>query len=215
MVYHGTNAEFTEFDKRKATDKEGKKLNLGWGKGVFYFSKSNLKASRYGKNTMPVFLNISNVYDIKDYENKSDYINALNGYKVGDIWYGEIEDVKNKRAETFVKELKKNKFDGIIYEDEIIVFNSNQIKSATDNVGTFSNNSNDIRFSISSGGGKELTEEERQEIKDDFKIGLKLGSTVDEIREMYVDADEIDISKKDFDDLMSEAQTELGITLAV
>jgi len=28
---------------------------------------------------------------------------------------------------------------------------------------------------------------------------------------MYVDADEIDISKKDFDDLMSEAQTELGI----
>ena len=113
---------------------------------------------------------------------------------------------------------KKIGHDGIIYENKhegigvsYIVFNPNQIKSATDNVGTFSNNSNDIRFSISDNGGQNLSEAERQEIKDDFKIGLKLGSTVDEIREMYVDADEIDISKKDFDDLMSEAQTELGI----
>ena len=96
---------------------------------------------------------------------------------------------------------KKIGHDGIIYENKhegigvsYIVFNPNQIKSATDNVGTFSNNSNDLRFSISDNGGQNLSEAERQEIKDDFKIGLKLGSTVDEIREMYVDADEIGVS---------------------
>ena len=74
---------------------------------------------------------------------------------------------------------KKIGHDGIIYENKhegigvsYIVFNPNQIKSATDNVGTFSNNSNDIRFSISDNGGQNLSEAERQEINNLSGRGL-------------------------------------------
>ncbi|HNL15874.1 MAG TPA: hypothetical protein PKJ74_02575, partial [Chitinophagales bacterium] len=86
---------------------------------------------------------------------------------------------------------------------------NNQIKSATDNVGTFSNNSNDIRFSIYSGGGKELTEEERQEIKEDLKLGIRLGNTVEEITQMYAETNDLDISEKDFKTLLKEVQDEI------
>ena len=105
--------------------------------------------------------------------------------------------------------MKKNKFDGIIYEDEIIVFNPNQIKSATDNVGTFSSESNDIRFSISDNGGKNLSEAERQEIKEDLKLGIRLGNTVEEITQMYAESNDLDISEKDFKTLLKEVQDEI------
>ena len=53
-------------------------------------------------------------------------------------------------ANAFTAELKKKGYDGVLQADngdEIVVFESNQIKSATDNVGTFDENSPDIRYS--------------------------------------------------------------------
>ena len=43
----------------------------------------------------------------------------------------------------------KNVFDGDVMGDDVIVYESSQIKSATDNIGTFDSNNPDIRFSIS------------------------------------------------------------------
>ena len=44
-------------------------------------------------------------------------------------------------------------YDGFIKDDVFVVFNPTQIKSATDNVGTFDPNNPDIRFSVSDGDG--------------------------------------------------------------
>lgn len=53
VVYHGTNNDFTIFDRNKS-DK---------GKG-FFFTDNYLMSQSYGKNSMPVFLNIKNIFPI-------------------------------------------------------------------------------------------------------------------------------------------------------
>jgi hypothetical protein len=146
VVYHGTNADFNTFDIKKATDKEGKKLNLGFGSKMFYFTPIKNIAKKYGNNLIEVYLDIKNIYDLNNKDNKADYRNAINGYKVDNIWYSEIPDKSNKRAEKFVSELKKKNFDGINAIDEIIVFSPTQIKSATGNDGSFDPNEPDIRY---------------------------------------------------------------------
>ena len=50
-------------------------------------------------------------------------------------------------AISFSREVQKLGFDGVLSSSEIVVFNPNQIKSATDNTGAFSKESDDIRFS--------------------------------------------------------------------
>lgn len=53
-------------------------------------------------------------------------------------------------ADAFTKELKKQGYDGVMQSedgDEIVVFDSRQIKSATDNIGTFDPDNPDIRYS--------------------------------------------------------------------
>ena len=52
-------------------------------------------------------------------------------------------------SEEFTAELKRRGYDGImqsVHGDEVVVFEPNQIKSATDNIGLFSSENNDIRY---------------------------------------------------------------------
>ncbi len=52
-------------------------------------------------------------------------------------------------SEKFTQELKRRGYDGVMQSadgDEVVVFEPNQIKSATDNIGLFSKENNDIRF---------------------------------------------------------------------
>ena len=74
VVYHGTGAQFTEFKKERATDKEGRKMAMGWGKDKFYFTPHDLAAkssSEYAVMTgrgktpqvMPVYLKLEKPAD--------------------------------------------------------------------------------------------------------------------------------------------------------
>jgi len=102
----------------------------------FYFSAQKDRLDFYNKlNYIPAFLNIKNpIPDIfVSYEKQQEY--EKKGYD-GEMDFGHS---KNKIVENLY---------------EIVVFSPNQIKSATSNVGTFSNESNDIRFSVGDTGSK-------------------------------------------------------------
>ena len=118
VVYHGTNTDrITTFEVRHNSLDEG-----FYGKGI-YFTNAEDYADAYGPNHIPVFLNIKNPKEMS----------AEDDSMIG-------------------KEIVNN--DGIIViypEDaktnwkEYVATNPNQIKSATDNVGTFSED-DDIRY---------------------------------------------------------------------
>lgn len=141
VVYHGTNADFNAFDIRKAK-------NGVFGKG-FYFATSKGRASAYGSNkVLEVYLNVRTPYIVSDSMGftSDDYLTMQKQFGVRD----KITD------QNVVKILQQQGYDGIIAEDgkgnvrEIVAFKPTQIKSATNNVGTFDGTNDNIEFAIGS-----------------------------------------------------------------
>ena len=156
VAYHGTQSVFDKFEKRKAHDKEGKSLGLGWGRGVFSFASKPGEAGKYAfakdrgpgytagaPSIMPVHLSIRNPFYV-DYHavgvekasNYTRYQSARDGYKDTrtDIYWGDYPASRNQRLEALVKQLKKEGYDGIIEGNkkdgyEYAVFNPDQIRS--------------------------------------------------------------------------------------
>ena len=129
IVYHGTMEPgftiFKQWQKRKG----------------FYFTEKKGNAEAYGE-LYEVFLNIRNpkIYDFKG--NKWNYPPMSSGVKSTD-------DAVNKTDETiYDATIIENVIDSGGYsvgvDNDYVVFNSNQIKSATDNNGFFSPESDNI-----------------------------------------------------------------------
>jgi len=122
VVYHGTSDRFTEFKHSELRGREGS----------FFFAQNKEDAMAYSGDgfVMPVFLSIQNPID---YENMP----------------SEITRLPDKKAQ--VEALKNFGYDGWYANidtgwGEYSAFNPNQIKSATDNVGAFDSENDDIRF---------------------------------------------------------------------
>lgn len=121
IIFHGTNAEFTEF---QPTTPNFYSVTEGW----YFFTDNKNVAKTFGKNVIPSFLNIDNptiettglfnTWNLYDDEGNYGFI-GLNTDTGGGI------------------------------TNQYVVENPNQIKSATENIGTFSKESNDIRYSLS------------------------------------------------------------------
>lgn len=127
IVYHGTGSDFNIF---KSTD------------GVYWFSQSKdyaeaMAEERGGSRIIEAYLSISNPF------------------------YASLapEQFSNPAFEaSIIKKAKAEGYDGVIienatdddlaYDKFYVVFKPSQIKSATDNIGTFDGNNPDIRFSI-------------------------------------------------------------------
>lgn len=123
VVYHGSESNFDEFDTAKA------RANMDI-QGMF-FSPIQEEANDYGENVRAFFLNIKNP---ADYDTG---YNALKNHK------GE-----NLAGEKARNDLMENGYDGVNNDgEEYIAFNPNQIKSATDNTGAFSPDTNNIKYS--------------------------------------------------------------------
>lgn len=130
VVYHGTRASFNTF-KLQNEAKFGRALGDG-----FYFTENYKRAFRYangitgkdhGGNIMQAYLDIKNPFYITN-ENKTHYGSELeNG-------------------------LADGKYDGVIdtTNGTYLVYNPENIKSATDNVGTFDRENPDIRYKLTS-----------------------------------------------------------------
>lgn len=134
VVYHGTNSQWTTYNPNlfgSATD-EGY-----YGKGL-YLSSVKGKAMQYG-NIMELFVNMRNPF-IVGIDNTLDMDESTRR--------GEIANMFNR--ENAPDELKQ--YDGVLYSgtegkfEEIVVPTANQVKSATNNVGTYSRTNDDTRY---------------------------------------------------------------------
>lgn len=156
VVYHGTASDFDEFSVKGTNFNQS---TLGYyftsgaipntSKGIYYGSTAseyaqNAQKSGYaeldGANIIPVYLKIENPIKVE-----------------ADGWYSANTAVDKQRSE--IENIKsKGKNDGVIseYSDKneggnekiLVAFSPTQIKSATGNIGTFSPETNDIRFRI-------------------------------------------------------------------
>lgn len=124
-VYHGTNSNFTVFNR-------GEK-NGQFGKGI-YFSADKSYAKEIGKKVVSAYLNIENPFTVTDNTN---ILTAINEKFPGTDYF------------EMTKVLADNGYDGIIYDHWengkiIVAFEPNQIK-LTDNLTPTENE--DIRYS--------------------------------------------------------------------
>ena len=111
-----------------------------------HFGTLEQATNRSSRNIMPVFLNIRKIKRTHD---------KMDGQK------------------QTIKIAKKEKFDGLVYRnifegegDSYVAFNPNQIKSATDNVGTFDSANDDIRFSYKETRSQEELDELNAKFRD-------------------------------------------------
>lgn len=134
VVYHGTNSQWTTYNPNlfgSATD-EGY-----YGKGL-YLSSVKGKAMQYG-NIMELFVNMRNPF-IVGIDSTLDMDESTRR--------GEIVNMFNR--ENAPDELKQ--YDGVLYSgtegkfEEIVVPTANQVKSATNNVGTYSRTNDNTRY---------------------------------------------------------------------
>lgn len=158
IAYHGGPAGITQFVNPKDIDKKyagrhSAVLNRKNQMGIYFIDKKSVAeqyAETYGKkrNIYPVFINARNIQNI----NQPQFYGLQFLKNIAKLWNKDFinyQDIK----ESDVEKLQSVGVDGLSAKSwdksrEFVVFNSNQIKSATENVGTFSNENNDIRFRI-------------------------------------------------------------------
>ena len=142
------------------------------GKGKFYFAQAiekakswaersiergqwagkKIRGNQYGSgespNVISAFMNFKNPISNDEFYNRLE--EKLKPFRSE---YNRIpQNIRDRAIYELDKELKKEGIDGVFNTDEaqVAAFHPNQIKSATENLGTYSASSNDIRFSINS-----------------------------------------------------------------
>jgi hypothetical protein len=158
VVYHGSSADFTVFEKQDI--KHGREYG-----GGFYFTSNIERAKGYGEKIYPVFLNIktpffrdkvktatktfTDVDQARQFfeEKRTEYKERGNGYSRFEPTAEKDGDKYIIRYATSFETNATEKNDGIATGDVYIAFNPAKIKSATDNIGTFDGINPDIRYS--------------------------------------------------------------------
>lgn len=174
VVYHYTDSDFTVFDPDKSGDNQGK----SHGDGI-YVSTSPTEFAYAGKNKMELYVNIRNPFEMELTEKQADYVLDKYASTTHDLdeYDGLYRNHARKKLMTpsrvfdYLNEyaadngiktsdiLKDLGFDGVHDGSEWVAFDPEQIKSATDNRGTFDKNNPDIRYS------RELESEEQRTIR--------------------------------------------------
>jgi len=155
VLSHGTRDKFFIFDNAHANKKD-----FGWLGVGHYFATNEPLARLYAFNKKgDAGLSVMNVY-----------LNARNPFVATQSLKNMIRDGGKAEAEEFTQYLIDNGHDSVVLDNgadnlEVMVLDANQVKSATDNAGTFDSSNPDIRFSrrYSSLGtdGKPVTAKEK------------------------------------------------------
>jgi len=163
VVYHSTDTPFDTFDRKKLGSTayyNASKTPYAATAGVgFWFSNEDLskrKRGGMGSESKASFLNIRMSYELESLEALANDIetDVIPGNK---LWVADFESPSEigALADEYKNLLTDGGIDGMIIENDeefdgstsFVVFEPNQIKSATDNVGTFDSNNPDIRYS--------------------------------------------------------------------
>ena len=162
VMYHYTDGTFTVFDPARSGSNQGMRL----GDGI-YISSSKTAFMDYGKNRMEVYADIKRPFEMKLSKAQADEV--LNTYAAtkhnldayGGVYrkHAQQKLMTPTRVMDYLSEyatdngiktsdiLKHLGYDGIHDGIEWVAFDPAQIKSATDNIGTFDRNNPDIRYS--------------------------------------------------------------------
>lgn len=174
VVYHGTGSDFNAFDPLRQGE------NYPQGEGGFFFTTSRKSAENYaalhdkdGKGrVVEAYLSIRNPYEVTAY---GDYVQAP------------AEKYDDHRSE-YLNEAERQGCDGIIVKGErstlYVVFDPTQIKSATDNIGTFDRENPDIRYSLKRDAA---LEKDFASIREQLEAGKFTEEQADRLREEAVD----------------------------
>ena len=139
VVHHSTDNEFDTFSKEKLgenTDQNASDDSVAATAHIgFWFNTNDLTGTLFQERDVAGYLDVKEPYEFNSLESL-------------------VEDMSYySSAEEFVDRLKEDGYDGIVVrKDEemggtsYIAFEPNQIKSATDNNGEFSQESDDIRY---------------------------------------------------------------------
>ncbi len=149
VVYHGSNAEFTVFDKNKIGTTTDNGIR---GKGFYFSPNKNLVSMNYGSNVMESFLNSRQPFNPLKF-NSGETLSEHLGIDDGMFSFTPNADFKvyQPYSSSLTSAIKENGYDGVSYPNRLenVVFEPNQIKSATNNTGAFDHSNADIRFSKS------------------------------------------------------------------
>lgn len=144
VVYHGTRAEngnFHVFDYDQAKKKGGLGLQT-LGKGNYFTSNELTGQERYGSRVIPAYLSIQNPFMMEAGMNFRDEVSKRMNVNAEKLTGQAIQDA-----------MRENGYDGVMQRNSdgsiiAVTFDSNQIKSATENMGTFDASNPDIRYSL-------------------------------------------------------------------
>jgi hypothetical protein len=142
VVYHGTNAEFNTFQQEN---------------GAYFFSESrdyaeSMADERRGNRIIEAYLKMKNPYKVK--LSPEQFTDNIAEAPV-------IRYAKEHGNDGVIFEYDGSKED-LAYDKFYVVFDSAQIKSATDNIGTFDKTNPDIRFSASA---RQASERDKQNLE--------------------------------------------------
>nr|DAI45653.1 MAG TPA: PolyVal ADP-Ribosyltransferase [Bacteriophage sp.] len=147
VVYHGSARQFNSF----RIDKIGSMS--GDNSGFYFTNERSIAEDYYSKETGSVLGNLKLLFHIGNEYKSSVYdvfLNSKNPYIT------KVSDKEYINREQIIKEAREQGYDSVLFNDVIdgptvrqdikIVFNPNQIKSATSNTGEFSTTNDDIRL---------------------------------------------------------------------
>ena len=149
VMYHGTraeNGEFTVFDYSKAAKKGGLGLKA-LGKGNYFTSEKLDGSERYGSRVIPAYLDIKKPFIFRGGQSLNEQVEQETGIRTQGMDTAALQDAMREQGYDGVVQYQKDGTIGVA-----VTFDSNQIKSAVDNIGTFDRANPDIRFSLKQDG---------------------------------------------------------------
>jgi uncharacterized protein YidB (DUF937 family) len=185
VVKHGTSQDFTEF----RLDKIGNRDGGFFGKGFYFTDNKDIAESSAIFSSTSVggeqriiyaFLNIKNPisYSVSKTDFLPDAVSSLlveeGVYQKGDSTFDLMMKsvMSNVIPQKITEIYKQEGYDGVSVNAkqgrEIVVFNPNQIKSATDNVGTFSSDTDNILYQQDYTGWHKAPKKEGKNSLDDM-----------------------------------------------
>lgn len=192
VVYHYTDADFEAFD----TSKSGSNQGVTHGDGI-YVSTNPKEFAYAGKNRLDLYASIKKPFEMQLTKSQAErvydkyfapyHVDKYNTYRPHVIeklqsrsrvfdYLSEAADNGGVRTSDILKELG---YDGVHDGSEWVAFDSTQLKSATDNIGTFDRDNPKLKYSLAKSTQSELkalqkeNEKLRQDV-DDMKQELQL-----------------------------------------